>query len=378
MKKLIKNIIGIILITIFLITIFCPISIGVQKKEDDNIELDCNINIQTVANIGNTIQIISNKSSANSSVEIYKIVQYLKAQDITIQQIQDVSGNIIELTDTKLIGTGTSLIADDETQYSAIVYGDATGDGKIDAADISVIVSYFLGNNTKISQANKIAADVQQDGELNSADISRMISSFLGNLDGDILKKDNTSIGGNEPSEDNPTQDNTNKKISEVVKIGDYIDYPITYTNVNMLKNLSPAYWKPDDSTLPTDTGWRVLSNENGVVKLMTAGCPERAAGGETKNLVNESKFKKYVDSRYAVSAIGGPTTEESKNTENFKWIVGKYWEIDNLDPEYAVKYWNGERCELEIGVLPVVTLKTDLINYGGTGTKEDPFKLAQ
>ncbi len=163
----------------------------ILKKEPINVDLDCNVDIQNVANIENTVQIVSNASSANPSIEANKMVQYLQSKGITIQQIKDISGNSIDLDDTKLIGTGTSLISDNGTTYSAIVYGDTTGDGRIDAADISVIINYFLGTNEDLAEISNIAGDIQKDGMLNAADISIMINSFLGNLQGDILKTDN-------------------------------------------------------------------------------------------------------------------------------------------------------------------------------------------
>lgn len=54
------------------------------------------------------------------------------------------------------------------------------------------------------------------------------------------------------------------------LKIGDYVNYPVQYNNVNInFKSSSATYHYS-----ATQTGWRVLSNSGGVVKLVSAGIP--------------------------------------------------------------------------------------------------------
>lgn len=165
------------------------ITVKLNKKEIEEPVVDCNVSIENIQGVENAVQVVSNANSANASISASNMVQYLNANGITIKQITDVSGNLVDLTSTQLIGTDTVLTSDTNKNYTTIVYGDATGDGKVDAADISVVINDFLGEDTNTSQVANIAADVQQDGELNAADISLMINSFLGNLQGDILIK---------------------------------------------------------------------------------------------------------------------------------------------------------------------------------------------
>lgn len=365
-----------------------PINITLKIKKAKIVapELDCNVNIGNMSGITNAIQVVSNANSANASISVSDMVQYLKANGITISQITDASGNLVDLASTQVIGTDTVLTSDTDENYTTIVYGDATGDGKVDAADISVVINEFLGEDTNTSQVAKIAADVQQDGELNAADISLMINSFLGNLNGDILVKNET-----EP------EDKTGKKLSEVVKVGDYINYPVNYTNVPTARG-NMVY----DLAKPTDTGWRVCLNKNGIVKLMPAGCPENVSANQINAYINNSSnFDKYLVASYASSVDGCPNADEETDAiydGNLAWFGpidsstggtsyyfwkrfegNKIGESRNLiDGEiYTTMYNAGEEYN-SFGVMPVVTLKSNLINHGGDGTKANPYKLSE
>ncbi len=365
------------------------ITIKLKKKVVDEPviapNIDCSVNIGNVSEINNAVQVVSNAESSNASISVADMIQHLKSKGITIQQITDVSGNSINLSSTQLLGTGAVLKASDNTNYTSIVYGDATGDGQVNAADISVVINNFLGTDTNISKAANIAADVQQDGELNAADISLMINSFLGNLDGDILKKSNIS-----------SEDKVGKKISEVVKVGDYINYPVNYTNVPTQRG-NMTY----DMSKPTDTGWRVCSNKDGTVKLMPAGCPENVSASQIDAYVsNISNFNKYLVKDFATSIYACPNADdEAKVIDDVKlsWFgtldsslggtscsIWKRYDGNKIgissssEGDIYNSFYNAGEEYNSFGVMPVVTLKSDLINHGGDGTKANPYKLAE
>ena len=64
-----------------------------------------------------------------------------------ITKIVDYTGK--EITDlTKKIGTGTKITIDGKGEYTAILYGDCNGDGKINSLDALAIVKNNLGKVT--------------------------------------------------------------------------------------------------------------------------------------------------------------------------------------------------------------------------------------
>ena len=53
--------------------------------------------------------------------------------------------------------------------------GDVNGDGKVDSADIKIIISYIMGEQPDLFNSDE--ADVNGDGEVNIADVVKIIHS---------------------------------------------------------------------------------------------------------------------------------------------------------------------------------------------------------
>ena len=338
----------------------------------------------TDATLGNIFTII--KSDDNpASIKVSDAVSYFTSKNITITNIQDAKDNQVELTSQSLIGTGYELTTNTGDIYTTIVYGDATGDGKIDAADVNVVVKDFLGDGKKPSRAIKIAEDVQNDGIINAADMSLMINSFLGNLQGDILKTSGSQqSGGQDPS----TTTTVGKDISQVFKAGDYVSYPKNYTNLKTYyasNNPNSPY-----GAVPTDSGWRVAYNSNGTIKLVAAGCPQRILlndhSANKSYLLAQSNFASYVNSQYATSAVGTLLQSEIdqysinwlEKTNSSGSVVIVIYDA-NFNYSEGLKYYSdgvSAGIGIEVGIRPVVTLKTGLTVAGGSGTKDDPWQL--
>lgn len=255
-KRIKKNII----VAIF-IFFFINITTIVMASETTN--LDCEVKLTNISQLPNVISIISNANSENTSITVSDSVKFFKDNGITVQSIQSSINNKEiysnesnkNLLSTDLVGTDW-IYKTNKGDYTSIVYGDATGDGQINAADISIIINHFLGTKTDISQASKVAGDIQQDEALNAADMALMINSFLGNLEGNILKPNNSSI------------ESSDKKLSEVVKVGDYVDYPVEYKT----PGVNEDFWTPDhqEEYKNIKEGWRVFKIEGDKVYLVS------------------------------------------------------------------------------------------------------------
>ena len=223
--KMEKILLSVILIFIILFSM-CPKVFATNGNE---------MSISSKEGIGNTVEIISESTNSIRSESVADVVSYLTGQNITVNSITNHKGASVELTSTALIGTGYVLDTNNGN-YSAIVYGDANGDGEADAGDMKIIIDDFLG----IKQASpiaKIAVDVYQDGDLDAADLKQVLDSFLGNLSGSILKT--TSASNPTPTPDvsvtpTPTPTSTSTIVSvEQVKRNPFNYYGKVVTNYN-------------------------------------------------------------------------------------------------------------------------------------------------
>lgn len=85
--------------------------------------------------------------------------------------IKDVNGK--ELTDG-YVGTDTKITisnGDEIKEFTVVIRGDATGDGKVNSADLLRIVKYLKDEAT----INMTAGDATSDGKVNSADLLRIV-----------------------------------------------------------------------------------------------------------------------------------------------------------------------------------------------------------
>ena len=84
---------------------------------------------------------------------------------------------------TGIIGTGFKINvknAANSITYTAIIKGDTSGDGKINAQDLLQIQKNILGNY-KLNNEYKLAADTSGDGKINAQDLLQVQKNILGN-----------------------------------------------------------------------------------------------------------------------------------------------------------------------------------------------------
>lgn len=85
---------------------------------------------------------------------------------------------------TGIIKTGDTItvtVGEDVKDFKIVVYGDVSGDGKIDALDFIRIKKSLL-NQITLSGANREAADISKDGKVDALDFVRIKKYMLGNL----------------------------------------------------------------------------------------------------------------------------------------------------------------------------------------------------
>lgn len=106
--------------------------------------------------------------------------------EIEVSEEQKVETEIIieEVTEDEFIGTGMTIKVtkdDEEISIAAVVIGDANGDGKITATDLSNLIQACLREYTP-EGAEFMALDLDENDKLTATDLSTLIQILLGEV----------------------------------------------------------------------------------------------------------------------------------------------------------------------------------------------------
>ena len=91
--------------------------------------------------------------------------------------ITDPSGNVVD--DTLKTGYKATISGNTIETLEIVIYGDASGDGEINALDLLKVQKDILGTS-KLSGAYKKAADASKDGTINALDLLKIQKNILG------------------------------------------------------------------------------------------------------------------------------------------------------------------------------------------------------
>ena len=120
-------------------------------------------------------------------------------RELKVSQIPSLVDNVSLCKDKKentisensTIGTGSKAQLKDNTEYVVLLYGDVTGDGKINSNDIYPIIQHILKNQTLTGVYAKAAnlnnKNDENDENINSSDIYQIIKFMLGDLKNDLV-----------------------------------------------------------------------------------------------------------------------------------------------------------------------------------------------
>lgn len=95
----------------------------------------------------------------------------------SVSSVQDKDKNLTYST-TGVLGTGTTIKYKDGTTYTVVIYGDLTGDGQMNSADLVRLQRHLLGKDV-LTGAYLEAADVLKNGSLNSANLVKIRRALL-------------------------------------------------------------------------------------------------------------------------------------------------------------------------------------------------------
>lgn len=235
-------------------------------------------------------------------------------------------------------------------------------------------------------------------------------------------------IKGSGTKEDPYIIEKTTEYLKEYGNAGEYVNFDINYTNVSV------------NGSTANSLGWRILSNENKVIKLITTGIPLKYKIEEGKNIVDVNSDITNPDKDVFTNASGektrlnsylsGPYAEDvhvftydelshnfigteqyiSKTSQNFgsafNTISDKYNSVSKLLNKHYINWYSSKKGLInigadyilqsdkiivankgeylkdshtgDIGIRIVTKLKDNIEIIAGNGTQKDPYILAQ
>ena len=138
------------------------------------------VNLQTTMNNSGIKNNDKYLSGLTPGMDISGIkTKILNAKSDAIVTLKNSSGTI---KNSGIIVTGDKvsvMVGNEGKEYQVIIYGDANGDGKVNAVDYVRIKNTIIGTAT-LTDVYREAADVNKDGKVNAVDYVRVKNSIIG------------------------------------------------------------------------------------------------------------------------------------------------------------------------------------------------------
>ncbi len=143
-----------------------------------------NNSIASDSNVASVSSIIAGAGLSTSGNYITKInpgtdVATIKAAVENMGGSVTIQNNSGKTVNSGTIGTGFKIIFSGNTTYTAVIYGDISGDGKINSLDLLKAQKHILKSSI-LSGSNVTAADASKDGKVNSLDLLKIQKDILG------------------------------------------------------------------------------------------------------------------------------------------------------------------------------------------------------
>lgn len=196
--------------------------------------------------------------------------------------------------------------------------------------------------------------------------------------------------------------DKAESAIANKVAVGDYVNYPVTYTNVGT---------GPYSGTTRTSsyTGWRVVYNDGTTVRIATAGTPLTYSHGTVSSTSHAAvttnfattfsdfyakcttgtaaKFTSSVSSfnKTEVDVIIGRAISDNTNVSGNNVLHnGSHWWIPSQISTSVMGFLDGNNGKINckngssktLGIRPMVTIKAGTIITSGSGTSASPWVM--
>ena len=250
----------------------------------------------------NVLAISLDKSETERELKVKQIPSLVS----NANSYKDKKGNTISENST--IGTGSKIQLKDNTEYVVLLYGDVTGDGKINSNDIYPIIQHILKNQTLTGVYAKAAnlnnKDDAKDENINSSDIYQIIKFMLGDLKSDLVYE----FPANEDLNLNVTYDKkdwTNDSV--VVKISSSTELVVPDSNWQLSedkKYISKTYKENTKETLSIKS----IDGRSGKVEVIVSNIDKTAPNISGSVTVNSQTITEGQDTQITMTAKADDT----------------------------------------------------------------------
>lgn len=154
-----------------------PINPGTGDESNDNKQDENKMTVNQILAAAGYKRVDNYITSIAVNTNVSDFINKIQALNAMVE-VKDLNGTVVK---GGVLGTGFSIkiSASNTETLSIVIYGDTSGDGKINALDLLKIQKNILGTG-KLSGAQLKAADPSKDGKVNALDLLKVQKNILG------------------------------------------------------------------------------------------------------------------------------------------------------------------------------------------------------